>query len=36
MNHTWGNRGLAWTTRVVATLFVALNAFAWWDESQAR
>lgn len=36
MNVTWNSRGLAWITRIVAVLYIALNAYGWWDESQAR
>lgn len=36
MNRTWSNPALAWITRVIAVLFVLLNAYGWWDESRAR
>lgn len=36
MNKKWSNSVLAWITRVLAVLFVALTAYGWWDESQAR
>mgnify|MGYP000927570132 CR=1 FL=1 len=36
MNRTWGNNVLAWVTRVLAVLFVVLNTYGWWNESQAR
>ena len=36
MNTKWSNAALAWVTRILSVLFVALNAWGWWDESLAR
>lgn len=36
MNRTWSNAVLSWITRIVSILLVALNAYGWWNESQAR
>jgi hypothetical protein len=36
MNLTWSNSFLAWITRTIAILFIAVNAWGWWNESQAR
>lgn len=36
MNHKWTGSALTWITRIVSILFVAMNAWGWWDESQAR
>ena len=36
MNQLWTIRVLAWVTRIISLLYIALDAWAWWDESQAR
>ena len=36
MNLKWSNYALAWTARVLSILFILLNTWGWWDESQAR
>lgn len=36
MKRRWSGSVLAWITRVLSIAFVALQAFAWWDESRAR
>lgn len=36
MNLTWSNNLLAWLARILSILFISLNAWGWWDETQAR
>lgn len=36
MNLSWSNQGLAWLARILSILFILLNTWGWWDETQAR
>ncbi len=36
LNVSWSNQTLAWVSRLLGLAYSALNAWGWWDESQAR